>query len=144
MRLVTSDGSGNDILLGGDGRDLLIGGFGADRLVGNQDDDILIAGTTSHDAHEVALLMIMQKWTSAASYADRIAHLQAGTGLSAGYRLDGNDGVTQTVFNDDDVDTLTGSQGRDWFLGNLDGASGEVLDLFFDTAANETGSDIDA
>ena len=86
-------GDGSDVLVGGYGRDLLIGGFGADQLLGNQDEDVLIAGFTSHDADDHALLMIMQEWTSAASYADRFAHLQAGTGLSAGFRLDGNDGA---------------------------------------------------
>src|SRR5207237_94104 len=108
-------GAGDDLLVGGDGRDLLIGGIGADRLLGNAGDDVLIAGYTAHDANDVALSAIMQEWTSGHGYSARVANLQAGTGLTGGFRLNGNDGALQTVFNDNDVDTLAGNQGTDWF-----------------------------
>ena len=136
-------GDGNDSLVGGRGRDLLIGGVGADRLIGDQDDDILIGGTTSHDASDVALMAIMSEWTSGHSYALRVYNLQNGGGLNGNYRLDGNDGSSQTVFNDNDVDTLTGSQSQDWFLANQNGNSGEAIDIITDKASNETYSDTD-
>jgi hypothetical protein len=88
----------------------------------------------------------MQEWTSTRTYAARVANLQAGTGLAAGYRLIGDDGVTQTVFNDNQVDTLTGNQGQDWFHANLiadTAANGGVLDVVVDKAVNELWSDTD-
>ena len=60
----------------------------------------------------------MPEWTSGNSYNARVANIQAGTGPTGGFRFDGNDGATQTVYNDNDVDTLTGSQGQDWFFAN--------------------------
>ncbi len=49
------------------------------------------------------------------------------------YRLVGDDGVDQTVFNDNDVDTLTGSQGIDWFFANRENINdgNAVLDIEF-------------
>ena len=54
-----------------------------------------------------------------------------------------NDGATQTVFNDNQVDTLTGSQGQDWFLANQIAENGGELDTVTDKAANELCSDTD-
>ena len=145
-------GSGNDILLGGDGndqleggagRDLMIGGLGADRLFGNADDDLLIAGYTSYDANDLALLALALEWSSNSSYAMRVSHLQSGTGLTGGRRLDGNDGAAQTVFNDNDVDELTGNAGQDWFFANQVADNGGVLDKVIDKAANEQWDDTD-
>ena len=47
--------------------------------MGNSGDDILIAGTTAFDHNQAALAAIMAEWTSARSYADRVANL-SGTG----------------------------------------------------------------
>jgi hypothetical protein len=66
-----------------------------------------------------------------------------GTGLTAGFRLVGNHGAAQTVFNDNDVDVLTGSQGIDWFFANRYADDGGVLDIITDKAANELWSDTD-
>jgi hypothetical protein len=138
-------GDGDDILVGGQGRDILIGGFGADRLVGNQDEDMLIAGTTAHEGNAVALDAILTEWTSASSYADRVSHLSTGVGgLNGAVRLNGTDsGALQTIFNDNDQDTLTGSQANDWFLANRDALGGDtsVLDIVTDFTANETYGD---
>jgi Ca2+-binding RTX toxin-like protein len=98
-------GDGDDLIQGGQGRDLLIGGFGADRIVGNQEEDILIAGWTAWDNNDLAIAAIMREWTSGNSNATRIANITNGTGLTGGYRLVGNDGASQTVFNDNDVDS---------------------------------------
>ena len=136
-------GDGEDLLIGGDGRDLLIGGFGADRLMGNADEDIVIAGYTSFDNNDSALSAIMQEWTSGNSNSTRIANIKAGTGLTAGNLLVGDDGETQTVFNDNQVDTLTGNQGVDWFFANRVADNGGVLDIVTDLAGNELWSDTD-
>jgi Ca2+-binding RTX toxin-like protein len=47
------------------------------------------------------------------------------------------------VFNDNDVDTLTGSQGVDWFFANQIADNGAALDRLTDMAANELGTDTD-
>ena len=138
-------GEGDDLLVGGAGRDLLIGGVGADKLVGNADEDILIAGTTSYDNNAGALSTIMAEWTSSAAYATRVGHL-TGTipnGLNGAIRLIGDDGATQTVFNDNDVDTLTGSAGQDWFFANKVADNGGAIDVVTDQASNETYTDTD-
>jgi Ca2+-binding RTX toxin-like protein len=134
---------GNDVINGGQGRDLLIGGLGADKLTGNADEDVLIAGNTSYDGNQSALLAIMAEWTSNKTYAVRLANLLNGTGLTNGNKLDGNDGATQTVFADADIDTLTGSQGTDAFWANLVADNGGAIDVLTDKASNETASDID-
>jgi len=136
-------GCGDDLIIGGDGRDLLIGGYGADRIVGNADEDVLIAGYTAYDANDTALFSLMNEWTSAGSYSSRVANITAGTGLANGYRLFGDDGACQTVFNDNEVDTLTGSQGQDWFFANRTADNGGALDAVTDKAANELWSDTD-
>jgi Ca2+-binding RTX toxin-like protein len=139
-------GAGSDMLLGGDGRDLLLGGFGADRLIGNGSDDILIAGYTSFDEDETALTAIMNEWTSARSYTERVANLQGcGSGQAWANRLNGNiylqvDGANATVHDDAAKDKLTGSSGRDWFFANL---SGGVKDTLTDAAGNEITQDED-
>jgi RTX calcium-binding nonapeptide repeat (4 copies) len=101
---------GDDLLVGGAGRDLLIGGRGGDRIVGNADDDILIGGFTVYDASTEALCAIMQEWTSAATYAQRISHLASGGGLNGSTLLN-----VSTVSKDFRQDVLTGSAGFDWF-----------------------------
>jgi Ca2+-binding RTX toxin-like protein len=136
-------GDGDDMLVGGGGRDLMIGGLGADRLVGNTDDDILIAGYTAYDAGDHALCHILDEWTSANSYNARVQNVQNGTGLTHGFRLNGNDGAGQTVFNDDSQDVLTGSQAQDWFFANLSADNGGPLDTVTDQAASELWSDTD-
>jgi Ca2+-binding RTX toxin-like protein len=154
---------GNDILLGEEGadrlngdqaRDLLIGGIGADRLVGNGDGDLFIAGTTTFDANDAALAAIMAEWSSSRSYSQRIHNLSNGTAAAgldssqfaaranAGFFLIGNAGAGQTVFSDTDVDTLTGSQGTDWFLANRLADNGGPLDIV-NSQSGEISTDID-
>jgi hypothetical protein len=140
--ILIGDG-GNDTLMGGDGRDVLIGGIGSDRIFGNTSDDILIAGETAYDDNSLALTSLMLEWSSSNAYGDRVANLQTGGGLAAGYRLTGDAGPLQTVFNDNDIDYLIGSQGQDWFLANQSADNGGVLDVVSDQAANEIWSEID-
>ena len=136
--------AGDDTLTGNDGRDLLIGGLGADRLTGTKDDDLLVAGWTSYDANLVALNAVMAEWASAATYVLRIAHLTGATGgLNAGNYLIGSDVANQTVFDDNAVDRLTGSQGTDWFLANTVADNSLVKDILTDLANGEQAADID-
>jgi Ca2+-binding RTX toxin-like protein/PKD repeat protein len=145
-------GAGDDILVGGDGddllngdqgRDLLIGGNGADRIVGNADEDVLIAGWTAYDANDTALLALMKEWTGCGRYGTRVANITNGTGSTGGYRLVGDDGPQQTVFNDNEVDQLTGSQGQDWFFANRVADNGGAIDRVLDQAGNELWNDTD-
>jgi Ca2+-binding RTX toxin-like protein len=134
-------GAGDDLLIGGSGRDLLVGGTGADRILGNADDDILIGGYTIFDYdydhrmegmlrrnHEEAISHIMQRWTSADNYLDRIRAL--GDRDSA-YRLR----LEETVFNDNDVDRLTGNAGDDWLF--LDTDNDHVTGLLDEILGND-------
>jgi Ca2+-binding RTX toxin-like protein len=119
-------GAGNDRLSGGGGSDILIGGLGADILLGNNGDDILIAGTTSYDANDEALLALLNEWNLSGKYDNRLKNLREGTGQF----LDGT-GVHlwkgTTVFNDTSADRLSGGNGRDWFF--LDGAKDSIDDF---------------
>lgn len=136
-------GTGDDFLLGDDGRDFLIGGYGADRIVGNQGEDILVAGYTSFDANDAALLAIMSEWTSSKNYATRVANIINGGGANGMNRLVGDDGDSQTVFDDSSVDVLTGSQGTDWFFANRVADNGGPLDIITDRVGNEQWNDTD-
>jgi Ca2+-binding RTX toxin-like protein len=139
-------GDGRDRLIGGRGRDVLIGGLGRDAIVGNSRDDILIPGTTSHDANNEALLAILREWTSERDYAARVDNLRGVPNdyfddrLNEDFFLISN-GEDATVFDDDAVDLLTGNFGLDWFLAHLDGEEDddrifrkndeEILDLIY-------------
>jgi hypothetical protein len=114
-------GEGDDRLTGGNGADLLVGGGGKDTLRGGNGDDLLEAGRTAYDdgadADVRALSAILGEWSSSSAYPLRIAHIsgtQAG-GLN-GASLFSTTGVGRTVFDDGDVDTLSGENGRDWLI----------------------------
>jgi len=104
-----------DILLGGRGRDLLIAGTGSDFVYGDGSDDIVIAGYTLFDSHELALMMILDEWQSGRTCEQRVVNLSGvGTGprLNADYFL-----IDQTtVFDDNQTDFLIGGGGDDWFF----------------------------
>jgi hypothetical protein len=148
-------GPGDDRINGGSGRDILIGGVGADRLVGNSADDLMISGATAYDSNDVALTAIMSEWNSSRNYSQRVHNLSNGTGGSGldastfgsrangGHFLIGNDGATQTVFNDNEEDKLTGSSANDWFFANLVADNGGVIDKITDKASGEIGTDTD-
>ena len=73
----------------------------------------------------------------------RVNNLTNGTGATGGVRLIGDDGTTQTVFNDNDVDTLIGSSGQDWFFANTINDNGGAIDIITDAAGNEITRDTD-
>jgi hypothetical protein len=88
-------GAGSDVIYGGSGKDLLIGGDGADSLYGEVNDDVLVASATIFDADKDELRAVHQEWLNAGSVAT----------------LDNSGIVT-----DDNIDSLTGSNGVDWFF----------------------------
>ncbi|MEK6259848.1 MAG: Ig-like domain-containing protein [Planctomycetota bacterium] len=110
-------GDGNDDLLGGNGRDIMIGGQGADKITGNANDDILVAGLTTHDsrssaAHEEFWCRVMDEWTDTTPFETRVNKLRTGTGAT-GVNL------MASVLDDnsiDQIDKLQGSSGDDWFI----------------------------
>ncbi|MFV2069987.1 MAG: calcium-binding protein, partial [Pirellulales bacterium] len=109
-------GAGNDKIDGKAGRDILIGGLGADKMRGKQDEDILIAGSTIYDDNLAALSVIMKEWTSANSFADRVANIFSGSGASS--RANGSFFFDNTTVNvsDGEIDKLDGGAGADWFI----------------------------
>jgi hypothetical protein len=134
---VVIGGRGSDHLNGGNARDVLIGSLGTDRLVGNGSDDVLIGGFTAYDsgsddvklANDMALLHLLDEWSSGRSYPERIANLRDGAGPilgGAGFSL--RKGAT--VFDDLDSDVMTGSSGVDWFFSDalLDKLNGRHSD----------------
>jgi large repetitive protein len=125
-------GGGNDNLDGGTGSNILIGGAGSDTLSGGSGDDLLIAGFTSYDDNLVALNAIFREWTSTAPYADRVQNLLTGAGSNLnGIKLEAG----TTVFDDGNVDSLTGNLGMDLFFANLSGSG--VFDLITDRTSQE-------
>jgi len=148
---------GNDLLQGQDGRDILIGGDGQDSLVGQTDDDILVAGFSNYDDNLSALNSILAEWTSARSYGLRSANI-IGHNITIGSttytfsatRSNGNIFLTPydsstpsapaTVFDDADVDVLTGNSGQDLFLFNADNP---VPDTITDLSSSEFAADLD-
>jgi len=116
---VLQGGPGRDRIYGGAGRDLLIGGLGADYLDGQDGEDILIGGTTTYDANDVALYYLMREWTSGSDYATRVANLKVYPGSfwadNAGYTL----AYGTSVLGDNVRDTLVGGTALDWFWADL-------------------------
>jgi VCBS repeat-containing protein len=115
-------GSGDDWINGGSGRDIIVGGNGGDRIVGNPGDDILISAVTVYDSrfsaasHNTAWSKLYAEWTSACSFATRIANLSGPTtaGLNDVFRL--NDNTVNDDLDTDVMDVLTGASGEDWFI----------------------------
>jgi len=129
---VITASSGNDIVIAGDGddkiyattgRNILIGGRGSDLIDGGNLDDILISSRTTYDDNDAALLAILNQWLSTTAYTTRITAIRNGP----------NPLNSTTVIDDDEVDTLFGRGGSDWFFASVDDlikdrSSGEVVD----------------
>jgi hypothetical protein len=115
---VVSGGSGNDRLYGSQGRSLLIGGGGEDFLAGGSDQDLLIGGLTDFDANAQALHSLLLEWTSARTFAERVANITDGSGTEI--RANGTYflkfGPAGTVHHDGAIDKLHGFQDLDWFF----------------------------
>src|SRR5262249_36933679 len=111
-------GAGDDHLYGGKGRAVMIGGLGADQFAGNNGSDMLVAGPTAFDSNLAALDAVLAEWTSARSYAERVANL---SGTGSGPRANGDvflkaSGAGATVFDDAAVDQLQGASGMNWYF----------------------------
>ena len=116
--------NGADSLTGGSQRDILIGGVGADVLLGAAGDDILISGSTQYDTDRSALFSIYSEWISTRTFTQRTANIWGnGTGTRSNgvnyFNSNATDGITDTVFADEDIDTLTGGLNQDWFFASL-------------------------
>jgi len=109
--------AGNDNLYGGwDGRDILLGGLGADTLVGHDAKnrapavtdagDILMGGDSVFESpsRQAELFALYFEWTSARTYAARVANIQ--TQLV----------TLPAVGNDGSVDRITGGPGKNLFF----------------------------
>jgi hypothetical protein len=121
-------GSSTNVITGGSGRSILVGGAGKSSITGGQADDILIAGTTTFDANEAALMAILKEWQRTdKTYAQRIADLRNGGGFNGTNKL-----VWGATVHDNDpaAATLTGGPGLDWFFADL-GPNG-ILDHITD------------
>jgi Ca2+-binding RTX toxin-like protein len=125
--------AGNDTLIGGSSFNILIGGVGGDRLVGGKGDDILIGGYTAYDSNDMALMSLLNEWSTASvPYSTRVDNLRNGSGTSGLKLKKGGPGAT--VFDDGDFDRLTGSAGLDWFFFDL--AEDSVTDKMNGERAN--------
>jgi hypothetical protein len=116
-------GPGTNTITGGSGRSILIADKGAGTVKGGSGDDIVIGGYTNYDAsstaNDLALEAILAEWQSADSYTTRISKIKAG--LPGGYKLVWG----TTVYDNGQVDTLTGGGGMDWFF---EGAKDTITD----------------
>ena len=149
--LIGGDGAEGaaDTLLGGDGRDILVGDMGnlphrivsggADSLDGGNGEDIVIAGAYL-PTDDIALAAIQWEWTSARSYAERVADI---SGASGGVGDNGTYFLTAgtNVFNDRTsaqspttlvVDHVLGGNDADWLF----------YDVTEDIATDKTASEL--
>jgi len=129
---VLSGSAGNDSLSGGAGNDVLLGGIGLDTLAGDAGEDLLLADNANFSLNAAALLAIHNEWTSANSYEDRIAHL---TGTSGGANGSTSFNLGTNVFDDGEVDSLSGGTELDWYIYNL------LEDALADHAPGEAETD---
>ncbi len=128
-------GSGNDVLIGGTGYDLLLGMQGADLLIGGEQSDLMfgdgggdifvgggttldITGTMIADSAPLqaklsALDAVMSAWTSGDTYANRRDAVSA---LLAG-----------AIFDDDDLDLMSGGGGQDLFYVGDNGCLRDII-----------------
>jgi Ca2+-binding RTX toxin-like protein len=129
LPIIVVGGAGDDLLMGGAGRSILIGGAGIDMLFGGRGEDVLIGGTTDHDSNSAALLALLAEWSSADSFAVRVANLTNGGGLNGLFVLNGS-----TVHDDSEMDILMGGQNADWLfvLSDTDMTLGARRDLVSD------------
>jgi hypothetical protein len=100
------------------------------RVGAGNGEDLLIAGTTSFDFfnsfNDVALLSVLNEWSSNRAYAQRVANIMGtGSGTAFEQRLNGNISLTKatatsgTVRDDNNSDTLKGGSKDDFFFANV-------------------------
>ena len=131
---------GDDLLEGYFGRDILYGGANADTLLGGADDDLLVAGENRPPSLAIGEAFgdeIQDEWLSTRSYDQRAINIRNGAGRSDNrlntIYLIGANRSGQTIFDDDEPDSLTGGGGLDFFYAIDSGVNVDV----FDRASNE-------
>ncbi|MFK7821685.1 MAG: choice-of-anchor Q domain-containing protein [Planctomycetaceae bacterium] len=93
--------AGDDTLQGGSGNDILIGGDGLDVLNASTGNDLLAGGLGDHDA-----TVLVPLWNSDRTYPQRVAAIES--------HLDETNAIHK--FDDEDVDQLNVSGGRNYYL----------------------------
>jgi uncharacterized delta-60 repeat protein len=106
-------GAGHNLLLAGPGRDLLAAGGDSSMVVGGSGSDILIGGDLLFADLNAALAAIMREWTSANTFATRVASINGGGGMNGDYVLSLAKG---TVALSQAGDLLLGGGGENWFF----------------------------
>lgn len=115
---------GNDTIVGGSQRDLLFGGIGGDLMQGGSGDDLLVSARTAYDTNHQAILGLFAEWMTVRTFAQRTANLWGngnGTRSNSNYFLNSNsaDPIVDTVFADDENDSLSGGLNQDWFFASV-------------------------
>ena len=108
--------AGNDVIFSGLGDNLIIGGTGSDRVYGSVGDDLLIAGRTTYDDNDEALLAIEAEWSSGKDYATRIGNITGESAVADRLNRDFYLIKGSTVVDDGDKDVIFGGLGLDWFF----------------------------
>ena len=97
----------------------------------------MIAGSTAYDANSPALRAIFSEWTSSRDYATRINNI---LGVGSGTRLNGSNFLSiDKVFDDGEIDRVTGGTGHEWLLANTGLTAHDVIT---DLAIDELVTDI--
>jgi hypothetical protein len=113
-------GGGTNTLVGGSGNSLLIGGSGGGTITGGSGQDILIAGTTSFNSSEVALMSLLQELQRTdRTFAQKVADLKNGGGYNGSYKLTWGTTVTQGARSYTLSGDASASAQPDWFFANL-------------------------
>lgn len=114
--------AGIDVLTGSLGNDIVVGGAGTDNLAGQDDTDIMIGGTTNLTTAD--LFLAHAEWISEREVTVRRDNLVDGSGSTERENADSflirAEGASQTVFDDNEADTVTGGDGIDWVFVNFD------------------------
>jgi len=120
--IIGSDTSvdGDDTLYGGAGDDVLYGGPGSDILYGEEGSDLLWGGRIQYASPAANWDDVINEWTTAEAYADRIDDILNDTFL--------NPTSGTTLIDDGVIDQLWGGTGLDWFLSLISFEDDEVED----------------
>ncbi len=141
-------GHGGDDQLFGDSssatanRDFLIGGAGADTLEGLAGDDLIIAGATDYgipiqiEPH----LAVFSEWLAAKTYEDRVDNIIGASGAPDPLPSADQLADSVSVFDDSEIDSITGGSGDDFYFADLDPT---IEDVLTDKAIDELVEELD-
>ena len=108
---IVHGGLGHDSIRGGPGPDVLVGGPGMDKLAGGDGPDILIGGGTTLGDDPIARILrllddLAEGRITFQEFTDQVSAGDNGAGPLNG----------TTAPNDNEMDTLQGGEGTDWFF----------------------------